>query len=209
MGKQWTGGTSYYGLRPGNVLGYIAIGARDNPDLVETTSREGFQITPHYENFFELLTGFVRFAGDVQEFLRRGVLQFLNEHRDRDAGVEPEDTHSKITQRIDDFAGALSSEKNKLQRHVVTLRSAAAKASQTLGQVRDELDEAIREDETVSAAMERLEEAFEEVSATATNAEQMLKEAVSALNRTSELKSLREVLDRRWETFHGEVINSI
>ena len=42
LGRQWTGGGSYYGLRPGNVLGFVAISARDNPDLVETTSREGF-----------------------------------------------------------------------------------------------------------------------------------------------------------------------
>lgn len=205
LGKQWTGGTSYYGLRPGNVLGYIALSARDNLDLVETTSREGFQVTPHYDNFFALLTGFVRFAGNIQEFLRRGVLQFLNEHRDRNAGVEPEDAHSKITQRIDDFAGALSSEKKKLQSHVGSLRSVATKSSRTLGQVRKELNEAIREDEAVSAAMERLEEALEEVSATATNAEKMLKEVVSALNRASELKVLREVLDRRWDALQGEV----
>ena len=205
LGKQWTEGGSYYGLRPSNVLGYIAISARNNPELVETTSREGFQVTPHYENFFKLLTEFLRFTGNSQEFLRRGVLEFLNVHRDRDAGVEPEDAHSKLTQRIDDFAGALSSEKNKLQSHVGSLRGAAAKASKTLGQIRDELGEAIREDEAVSAALERLEEALKEVSSTAISAENMFYEDLHALNRTPELKSLREVLDRRWEMIHGEV----
>ena len=72
LGKQQTEATSYYGLRPGNVLGFVAISARDNPDLVETTSREGFQVTPHYANFFALLTEFVRFAGEAQAYLRRG-----------------------------------------------------------------------------------------------------------------------------------------
>ena len=205
LGKQWTEGTSYYGLRPSNVLGYIAISARNNPDLVETTSREGFQVTPHYENFFTLLTEFLRFTGNSQEFLRRGVLDFLNEHQDRDAGVEPEDAHSKITQRIDDFAGALSSEKNKLQSHVGSLRSAAAKASKTLVQIRDELGEATREDEAGAAALGRLEEALKEVSSAATTVEEMFYEDLHALNRTPELKSLREVLDRRWEMVHGEV----
>lgn len=205
LGKQWTGGSSYYGLRPGNVLGYIAISARDNPDLVETTSREGFQVTPHYENFFALLTGFVRFAGNIQENLRRGVLQFLNQHRDRNVGVDPADAHSKITQRIDDFAGALSSEKKKLQSHVGRLRSVAAQSSKTLDQVRNELNEAIRKDEALSVAMERLEKAHKEISATATNTETMLEEVVTALNRASELKALREVLDRRWEALQGEV----
>ena len=75
LGKQWTRATSYYGLRPGNVLGFVAIGAGDNRNLVETTSREGFQVTPHYENFFALLTEFVQFAGDTQEFLRHGEIR--------------------------------------------------------------------------------------------------------------------------------------
>ena len=205
LGKQWTRGTSYYGLRPGNVLGYVAISARDNPDLVETTSREGFQVTPHYENFFTLLTGFVRFAGNIQEFLRRGVLQFLSEHRDRNVGVEAEDTHSKITQRIDDFAGVLSSEKKKLQSHVGNLRGVAAKSSKTLGQVRNELNEAILKDKALSATIKRLEEALEEILATATKTETMVGEVVSALNRASELRELRGVLDRRWEALQGEV----
>ena len=78
LGKQQTEASSYYGLRPGNVLGFVAISARDNLNLVETTSREGFQVSPHYENFFALLTEFVRFAGNTQGFLRRGVLTFLN-----------------------------------------------------------------------------------------------------------------------------------
>ena len=187
------------------MLGYVAISARDNPDLVETTSREGFQVTPHYENFFTLLTVFVRFAGNIQEFLRRGVLQFLNEHRDRNAGVDPKETHSKITQRIDDFASVLSSEKKKLQSHVGSLRSVAAKSSKTLGQVRNELNEAILKDKALSAAIKRLEEALEEISAAATNTETMVREVVSALNRASELKELRGVLDRRWEALQAEV----
>lgn len=70
LGRQWTGGGSYYGLRPGNVLGFVKISARGNPDLVETTSREGFQETAHYDNFRRLLSEFVGFAGDAQEFLR-------------------------------------------------------------------------------------------------------------------------------------------
>ena len=40
-----------------------------------------FLLNPHYENFVRLLFEFVRFAGASQEYLRRGVLQFINEHR--------------------------------------------------------------------------------------------------------------------------------
>jgi signal transduction histidine kinase len=205
LGKQQTGGKSFYGLRPGNVLGFVAISARDNPNLLETTSREGFQVTPHYENFFDLLSEFVRYTGNTQEFLRRGVLQFLSQHLDRDADVEPDDTYSKITQRIDDVAGNLSSEKGKVQSHAGTLRNAATKASMALGHVRDEIDESLFKDNSVAKALLRLEEVLKEVSSTAVNAEKMLEDVSIALDRASELKSLREVLDRRWETLHDEV----
>ena len=206
LGKQWTRGTSYYGLRPGNVLGYVAISARDNPDLVETTSREGFQVTPHYDNFVDLLSQFVRFAGDAQEYLRRGVLQFLNEHRDRDAGVEPEEAHSKITQRIDDIAESLASQRRSVQGHAGSPRRVAAEVSKTLDDVRDELDRASDKSRAVSNVLRNLEEQLRVVSACASETEKTLHEVSVALARSSsDLTSMREVLDRRWETLNDEV----
>ena len=201
LGKQWTRGSSYYGLRPANVLGYVAISARDNPDLVETTSREGFQVTPHYENFFDLLLEFVRFAGNFQAYLRRGVLRFVNTHRDRGAGVEPEDTHSKITQRIDDIAEGLSSERRRVQRHAGSLRTVAAGASDTLDHVREELEQG----KAASGALEQLERQLEAVSIVAGRAEEMLDKVAVALDHASDLKSMRGVLDRRWEVFNSEL----
>ena len=205
LGRQWTGGSSYYGLRPGNVLGYVAISARDNPDLLETTNREGFQVTPHYENFFGLLTEFVRFAGNSQEYLRRGILEFLDKHRDQRAGVDPDDTHPKITRRIDDVAETLSSEKRKIQRHAGSLRAAATEAAKTLSHVRDELGPGTVKISSVSTALEDLEREIKGVSTAAAKAEKMLGEVSEALDKAADLKSTREVLDRRWETLNEQV----
>ena len=205
LGRQWTGGTSYYGLRPGNVLGYVAISARDNPDLLETTNREGFQVTPHYENFLGLLTEFVRFSGNSQEYLRRGVLEFLNMHRDQRAGVAPQDTHPTITRRIDDVARSLSSEKRKVQRHSGSLRRAATEAAQTLGQVRNQLGPDVHENSPVSGPMKNLTKEIEGVSIAAVKAEKMLDEVSAALDQASELTTMREVLDRRWEMLNDHM----
>jgi signal transduction histidine kinase len=51
LGKLFTSGGSFYGLRPGNVLGYIAISARHNSQLQETTSREDFQRNEAFAHF--------------------------------------------------------------------------------------------------------------------------------------------------------------
>lgn len=205
LGKQWTRGRSYYGLRPGNVLGFVAISARDNRDLVETTSREGFQVTPHYDNFIGLLSEFVRFAGDFQEFLRRGVLQFLKEHYDRKDGIEPEDEHSAVTQRIDDVAARLTTEKSKVAHHAGSLRRAAKVASEMLDESRNQLDKTGGSGAPTFDALRRIDLGLTKVSSAAANTEKVLDEVSSALDQASELKSLRHVLDRRWETLQDEV----
>ena len=206
LGKQWTRGSSYYGLRPGNVLGYVALSGRDNPKLVETTSREGFQVTPHYANFVYLLSKFVRFTLNAQGYLRRGVLQFLNEHRDRHAGVEPEETHSKITQRIDDVAESLASLRLSVQGQVGSLRTVAVEASKTVDEVRDELDRINVKGGAVSSVLANHEGQLRVVSTAAAETEKILHEVSDALvARSSDLKSMREVLDRRWETLNDEV----
>lgn len=83
LGRQQTSGGSYYGLRPENTLGYIAISAKYNASLEETTDRQDLILTPHYENFYELLQYFVRFSADAQEFLRREWSKFQKQ-KDRD-----------------------------------------------------------------------------------------------------------------------------
>lgn len=205
LGKQWTRGSSYYGLRPANVLGFVAISARDNPDLVETTSREGFQITPHYKNFIGLLDYFVAFSADVQEFLRRGVLKFLNRHRDHSANVEPEADHSEITRRIDDFASTLTAERDRLAGHSTDLRAAAGKAAETLEHVRQQLSPTARSERSIATALSRLEDSIARMAKTAATAEEMIDHISSTLERAAELSALRDVLDRRWNALHDEV----
>ena len=205
LGKQQTEATSYYGLRPGNVLGFVAISVRDNPDLEETTSREGFQVTPHYENFFALLTEFIRFAGDAQAYFRRGVLGFLNEHRDRQAGVAPEEPHSAVTQRIDDIAGKLSSEKAKVRQRTGSLTKAAAGAANKLGAVRRELDKRLADGSPELSALESLEAELSAVSSEVAREEKLLEEISTALDEATELRAMKEVLDRRWETFNEQM----
>jgi signal transduction histidine kinase len=76
LGAQQTRGSSWYGLRPQNTLGYISLTARDNSQLEETTDREGFKHNAYYENFYELMQYFINFSADAQEFLRRGWNEF-------------------------------------------------------------------------------------------------------------------------------------
>jgi hypothetical protein len=92
LASERTEGKSYYSLRPANTLGYVAISARDNANLVEKTDREGFLQSPHYENFRLLLSRFVEVSNGVHSFLRRGWVEF-----DRTFGVGPTSAVARAT----------------------------------------------------------------------------------------------------------------
>ena len=87
LGKGQTSGRSFYGLRPGNVVGYVSISARDNPDLEEKTDREGFVNTPASRNFFRLMEAVVATINSALEPLRREYLAFKSERQKELAGV--------------------------------------------------------------------------------------------------------------------------
>lgn len=66
-----TSGGSFYGLRPGNVIGYVAISAKGNSNLREKTDREGFMDNPYSQNFHRFMNELVEMINDVLERTRR------------------------------------------------------------------------------------------------------------------------------------------
>lgn len=81
LGSQWTSGASYYGLKPGNTVGFVAISAGQNSQLQEKTDREGFTDSPASRNFELLMRRVVQLANDSNEMVRRAYLEFLKERQ--------------------------------------------------------------------------------------------------------------------------------
>lgn len=71
LNKGQTSGSSFYGLRPGNVIGFIQISVYENINLLEKTDREGFQETPYSKNFFLLINRIIDDINDIYERVRR------------------------------------------------------------------------------------------------------------------------------------------
>ncbi len=82
LGSSQTSGGSYYGLRPGNTIGYVSISADVNAQLQEKTDREGFTDTPYARNLQILVGRAVTFVNSSSEWLRRG----FNDMQARAAG---------------------------------------------------------------------------------------------------------------------------
>jgi hypothetical protein len=100
LGQQQTSGRSYYGLRPQNTIGYVALSAQNNSELEEKTDREGFRVTPHYNNFYELMRQFVDFASRAQTFIRREFNEFKKENHEKAAKIAEGEKSKDISVRV-------------------------------------------------------------------------------------------------------------
>ncbi len=73
LGVQQTSGSSWYGLRPQNVLGFVLISEAENGKLKEKTDREGFVSNPWSINFQRLVMHVAETVGGLYEAIRRNL----------------------------------------------------------------------------------------------------------------------------------------
>lgn len=132
LGKQWTTASSYYGLKPDNTLGYVALTALNNASLVETTDREGFKDTPAHRNFLKLFGWFVEFAHSCQEFLRRNWTTFKKENEKEVAGIESAASAEDVTELVATGIRRVASYRKPVQKLQSTLESVAAETERVL-----------------------------------------------------------------------------
>lgn len=103
--------SSYYPLRPANVLGYFAIDEGENRELKDKTDREGLVSNPYSRNFFELAFFIRDEINRYQENIRRTYNEFLKAYKTENSGIKTvsqafnqlKDTKSKSEEVKDDF----------------------------------------------------------------------------------------------------------
>ena len=100
LGAQWTSAPSYYGLKPDNTLGYIALSARNNIEIEETTDREGFKDSPYFRNFYALLEEFKSFTTKAHDFFGRSWSKFRKRQNETLARIDSRKTVEDISLAI-------------------------------------------------------------------------------------------------------------
>ena len=170
LGAQQTRGSSWYGLRPQNTLGFIALTARDNARLEETTDREGFKHNAYYENFYELLQHFISFSADAQDFLRRGWNEFrrssLAAEVAKSYAIPPEELGSTVTSALTmavDHRSALHIASTKLRKTAASTTSAMTEllahpgAPGSAAKIRDQVEALRLEINAAAATLDKVE----------------------------------------------------
>ncbi|WPB77661.1 sensor histidine kinase [Archangium violaceum] len=182
LSKAWTGGGSWYGLKPANTIGFIAITAAGNPDLVETTDREGFKHTPHYQNFELLLEEFVGFTHDVLEFCRRGTIDFCDKYIAEVAQVDPALPPEELARRV----GSHFERATKLGEEIETIRKATATRVDELRRAVESVQQQpslfgpTKEAAAAQKVLEQARSALEKMQLSMSNVAQWVQEAAKA-----------------------------
>ncbi|MEN3285002.1 MAG: hypothetical protein V7607_6142 [Solirubrobacteraceae bacterium] len=183
LGQAFTGGGSFYGLRPQNVMGYVAVSGADNPQLEETTNREAFRRTPAFERFDALLIHARNVINRALDEAGRTASDFARELQEQDQGLfgltadELVETTADLSARASTAKAAIAS----VERVLTSVREAGnALGTATASDVSQALAELDEARSVISAAEQlapiaanlrdritRLETAYDELIATA------------------------------------------
>ncbi len=202
LGRQWTKARSYYTLKPQNTLGYIAISARDNDQLQEKTDREGFTDNAFYQNFLTLLSEFVDFSADAQEFLRRGYNDFRKAHEKKTANVSEDVTPEALSIRLGATLGRAGQYQHKVNEAGKKLSSTVAEADKFLTNLGSG-DGQIPSTEAISTLVNKLRDDASSAAKEVVDAQKYLEEA-SAMGGAgkvlaSEIAELRDQIRQVYE----------
>jgi len=198
LGKQQTIGSSFYGLRPLNTLGFISLTARDNMNLEETTDREGFKDTSYYRNFFLLLSEFIKFSSKIQEDLRRSWNDFRKEHQESISGIDTKDTIADITATIKRvLAEAPNHEKNIhiFKEQILQTESVSTKIAETL----------INKKEISSELRGQTVDLFNQFKPILDESKKNLDRMGDYLSELNSLKNIPNIIDGRIEDLHRQI----
>ena len=89
LGSGNTSGSSFYGLKPFNVVGNVQISAKDNYHLREKTDREGFIESPYTTNFFKIMEFIVKQINLTLEKTRRSFNEYVKHISTKNLGINP------------------------------------------------------------------------------------------------------------------------
>ncbi|MDU0346471.1 HAMP domain-containing sensor histidine kinase [Microbacterium sp. KSW2-29] len=100
LGAQWTTGSSYYTLRPDNVVGHINLTAEHNSALEETSNREEFRDLAPYRNFQLILRNWLELSELFQTVVRRGYNDYLKFRKQDRNGLSERSSSKELARDI-------------------------------------------------------------------------------------------------------------
>lgn len=196
LAARWSSGTSFYNLRPANVVGYIDISARQNAQLEELTNREGFQDTAAFQNFMLLIVAWRRFTEECQGLVRRRWVDYRTEQgtmREPHQPLTPERIKQRAVNRKERLNETLGESKRLAEAIDKTVQELGKDREGDLFGPRPDLHEPTRAAVAARDAAVRMNERLQELNSEYTGAMAELE------TLTSQIEAIQEQLADTWE----------
>jgi signal transduction histidine kinase len=197
LGSGWTSATSYYGLKPENVIGYVALSARSNSQLEEATDREGFVESPYSRNFHHLMKRAVKRINLVNESLRRGYLDYVRFRAEQDLSIADLDI-SETFEKMRDTSNASRKLKAEVARAGDAVESSYDRVKASSRAIESEPLLHTEQERAIAPVLQEVEEALRE-------ANSILKQVKAMLPEAERLGKIADVLESDLEHLRNEL----
>ncbi|MBN1567627.1 MAG: ATP-binding protein [Acidobacteria bacterium] len=198
LGEAWTSGSSYYGLRPRNTLGFFAVSSRDNPELVEKSDREGFVDNAAKAGFLILAERVKDFANNSLEALRRNYNEYRREQRANDSRpakvVGAKEGAQEIAQLM-----RVSAEVN------AKIKESAMARTSSLNRARSELKEAMSSQALTKDIRGKFLSALEQIESLIDRVSVESDEIQTVLSQFAAKEEHIRVIQERFEQLEGQI----
>jgi len=176
--KGQTSGSSFYGLRPGNVIGYIAIDEEKNKELKDKTDREGLIDNDYYRSFYAINQEVIRRVNEAMQILRRTFNSYVNDCQ-QSGKIR---TYNSAVRQIEKTAqkGKSLMESFRIANHEIT-------------QLRSQV-EAVNDGSMFSADIQTKEETLRKTSDVLGRYSGLLKQALEVMESAPELKESIDII---------------
>jgi signal transduction histidine kinase len=191
LAKGQTSGSSFYGLRPGNVIGYVAIDEELNRNLKDKTDREGLIDNDYYRSFYRVNLEIIRRVNEAMQILRRTYNEYIDKCQ-QEGAVR---TYNQAVRRIEDTARKGSS-----------LMKDFKNANNEIAALRLKVDAANKDNGGLfESDLQVKEETLQQTSAVLTRYGDLLQQALEVLESAPELKESIEIIIPMVEQMRGKL----
>ncbi len=196
LGEAWTSGGSYYGLKPTNTLGYVAITSKDNPGLIEKSDREGFVDNPDWQGLVSVCEGLKKFANDSMENIRRAASEFT---KLKSQHLAP--ANVPIERRVEDLSQILAAAKKITSE----LKGSETKRSALLSKARSVIQNFSTDEKIDKGLRRQVEDALGSVNDMVEQISNETKQAQGILEELSSKQNYSEQISERFFQLKNQI----
>ena len=197
LGEGQTTATSYYYMRPLNVIGFVSISENTNYQLKDKTDREGLLSNPYSENFLSMMMLIRNTCNMFLESVRRTYNDFLKTYKT---------TNNQIKTVSQAFSELKISSSNSLK-----IKDEFNTIQQDIIATRKKTDEFIKISNNsplfVSEEDKKIAKALEEINIQLAKAENLLNDLRPLLNRVEHLSEVVDIIEPKIQTLEEQLDN--